>query len=69
MDSPPPHLHPFKVRSCSVYNLCTLAIDMALFTMGTGGHYITMLPTDWSISLSHDRFALQYWYVNVFKGC
>jgi len=27
---------------------------MALFTMGTGGHYITMLPADWSISTSHD---------------
>ena len=24
------------------------------FTMGTGGHYITMLPADWSISTSHD---------------
>jgi len=23
---------------------------MALFTMATGGHYITMLPADWSIS-------------------
>jgi len=22
---------------------------MAHFTMGTGGHYITMLPADWSI--------------------
>ena len=28
--------------------------SMALFTMGTGGHYITMLPADWSISTSHD---------------
>ena len=27
---------------------------MAHFTMGTGGHYITMLPADWSISASHD---------------
>jgi len=27
---------------------------MALFTMGTGGHYITMLPADWSIPTSHD---------------
>ena len=27
---------------------------MAHFTMGTGGHYITMLPADWSISTSHD---------------
>jgi len=27
---------------------------MALFAMGTGGHYITMLPADWSISTSHD---------------
>ena len=27
---------------------------MALFTIGTGGHYITMLPADWSISTSHD---------------
>jgi len=24
------------------------------FTMGTGGHYITMLTADWSISTSHD---------------
>jgi len=23
---------------------------MALFTMGTGGHYITILHADWSIS-------------------
>ena len=27
---------------------------MALFTIGTGWHYITMLPVDWSISTSHD---------------
>ena len=27
---------------------------MALFTMGTGGHYITTLPADWSISTSQD---------------
>jgi len=27
---------------------------MVHFTMGTGGHCITMLPTDWSISTSHD---------------
>jgi len=27
---------------------------MALFTMGTGGHYVTMLPADWSVSTSHD---------------
>jgi len=27
---------------------------MAHFTMGTGGHYITMLAADWSISTSHD---------------
>ena len=26
---------------------------MATFTMGTGGHYIIMLPADWSISTSH----------------
>ena len=25
------------------------------FTMGTGGHYITMLPADWSIFTSHDQ--------------
>jgi len=30
------------------------------FTMGTGGHYITMLPAYWSISTSHDPFALQF---------
>ena len=28
---------------------------MAHFTIGTGGHYITMLPTDWS---SHDLLRL-----------
>ena len=28
---------------------------MVHFTMGTGGHYITMLPADWSISTSHDH--------------
>jgi len=27
---------------------------MAHFTMGTGGHCITMLPADWSIFTSHD---------------
>ena len=27
---------------------------MALFTMGTGGHYITMLSAECSISTSHD---------------
>jgi len=27
---------------------------MALFTMGTGGHYITTLPADWPISMSQD---------------
>ena len=27
---------------------------MAHFTMGTGWHYITMLPADRSISTSHD---------------
>ena len=27
---------------------------MAHFTMGTGGHYITMLPADWSIPPSRD---------------
>jgi len=27
---------------------------MAHFTMGTGGHYITMLPADWSTFTSHD---------------
>ena len=29
-------------------------VFMVLFTMGTGGHYITMLPADWSISTSYD---------------
>jgi len=28
--------------------------------MGTGGHYITMMLADWSISTSHDIFALQF---------
>ena len=28
--------------------------SMEHFTMGTGGHYITMLPADWPISTSHD---------------
>ena len=27
---------------------------MAHFTIGTGGHYIIILPADWSISTSHD---------------
>jgi len=27
---------------------------MVHFTMGTGGHYIAMLPADWSIFTSHD---------------
>jgi len=27
---------------------------MVHFTMETGGHYITILPADWSISTSHD---------------
>jgi len=27
---------------------------MAHFTMGTGGHYITVLPADWSVSTLHD---------------
>jgi len=34
--------------------------SMALFTMGTGGHYITMLPGDWSIHTSHDLSALHF---------
>ena len=29
------------------------------FHWATGGHYITMPPADWSISTSHDPFALQ----------
>jgi len=33
---------------------------VALFTMGTVGHYITMLPADCSIPTSHDPFALQF---------
>jgi len=33
---------------------------MALFTMETGGHYITVLPADWSISTSHVLVALQF---------
>ena len=32
--------------------LCTDFMEH--FTMGTGGHYITILPADWSISKSHD---------------
>jgi len=39
---------------------------MALVTMGTGGHYITMLPADWSTSTSHNLFALQF---TVVKCC
>jgi len=27
---------------------------MVHLTMGTGGHYITMLPADWSVFTSHD---------------
>ena len=30
---------------------------MALFTIGTGGHYITILSADWSISTSHDPLS------------
>ena len=30
------------------------------FTMETRGHYVTMLPADWSMSTSHDLFALQF---------
>ena len=33
---------------------CSLTDFMTLFTMGTGGHYFTMLPADWSIPTSHD---------------
>ena len=33
---------------------------MALFTMGTGGHYITMLPSDWSISTSQYPLPSSY---------
>jgi len=33
---------------------------MALFVMGTGGHYVTMLPAYWSISTSQDLFALRF---------
>ena len=32
----------------------------ALFTMGTGEHYITMLPADWSISTSHDPLSSSF---------
>jgi len=47
------------------------------FIMGTGGHYITMLPADWSISTSHDplpssccseKMALESVYSNVHSG-
>ena len=34
--------------------------SIASFHYATGGHYITMLPADWSISTSHDPFALQF---------
>jgi len=30
------------------------------FHQATGGHYITMLLVDWSISTSHYPFALQF---------
>jgi len=33
---------------------CQYMDFMAHFTMGTGWHYITMLPADWSIFTSHD---------------
>ena len=33
---------------------------MEHFTMETGGHYITMLPADWSISTSHDPLPSSY---------
>jgi len=38
---------------------------MALFTMGTGGNYITMLPADWSISRWHDPWPP----VDIVKRC
>jgi len=31
--------------------------SIASFHLATWGHYITMLPADWSISISHDPFA------------
>jgi len=44
---------------------------MALFfTMETRGHYVTMLLADWSMSTSHDLFALQVygkkWYGTIY---
>ena len=41
---------------------------MALVTMGTGGHYITMLPADWSTSISHNLFALRFCIVKMLRN-
>ena len=45
-----------------ILHVCSSGLFNGIFTtcMGTGGHYITMFPADWSISTSHDHFALQF---------
>jgi len=53
-------LSPYLTTSCpsqcpTQHDSSLLEMDfMAHFTRGTEGHYITMLPADWSISASHD---------------
>jgi len=34
---------------------------IALFTLGTEGHYITMLPADWWLSMSHDLLPSSFY--------
>ena len=43
-----------SVHMCTITSFLGEGLGLGLFTMGTGGNYITMLPTDWSISTSHD---------------
>ena len=45
--------HEFERMDTPKYALLQMDF-MALFTMGAEGHYITMLPADWSIPTSHD---------------
>jgi len=40
----------------------------ASINMGTGGHYITMMLADWSISTSHDIFALSFYCENAMES-
>jgi len=42
---------------------------MAHFTMGTGGHCITMLPADWSIFTSHDPLPSSFHSKKMLWNC